>query len=395
LNQQLESYDGNVYTYDADGLRTSKTVNNVKTEYTWVNGKLIGQKTGTDTLYFLYNGDEIIGFNHNSDTYFYLKNLQNDVTGIVDSNGNVVASYSYDAWGKVLTSTGTLAEINPMRYRSYYYDTDISMYYLQSRYYNPSVGRFLNFDEVMILYRTVDTLSGTNGFAYCDNDAVNGRDPTGYFKPEMHFDQTYDWGLEFFKYSKPSRIKKDYKNIAWDIAYGNESVDGGDFGLDGTGPLRIWDEEAQSWHFNTNIDKKGNPLTNKYTGEPLEDSRLIHLDKQLDIAKDYMKTKAESDRFYLRAAREVGIGLHAGQDIIAHVDGWKDKEARAAGATSNKTIFGFHWHLMSPDADTYHECDLQTYKCKECGIKNCKFAEKFCAAAIVTGLTFLYYETLH
>jgi RHS repeat-associated protein len=105
-----------------------------------------------------------------------LTTQQGDITRIEDVNGNVLATYEYDAWGKVISSSGSLAEINPLRYRGYYYDTETGFYYLQSRYYDPVVSRFINADRYA---STGDALLGYNMFAYCSNNPVNYSDPSG------------------------------------------------------------------------------------------------------------------------------------------------------------------------------------------------------------------------
>ena len=96
----------------------------------------------------------------------------------------MVVSYTYDAWGKVLSCTGTLAStvgaINPMRYRDYYLDSETGYYYLQSRYYNPEFCRFINADEPAMLALSAGNVRGANLFAYCHNDPVNFVDPTGH-----------------------------------------------------------------------------------------------------------------------------------------------------------------------------------------------------------------------
>ena len=113
--------------------------------------------------------------------YFYLKNAQGDVTGLVASSGTQVVAYTYDAWGNPLTTAGTMADtlgkLNPFRYRGYVYDTETGLYYLGSRYYNPQWGRFVNADG---LVDTEDLLGG-NLFAYCGNSPVARRDTTGQF----------------------------------------------------------------------------------------------------------------------------------------------------------------------------------------------------------------------
>ena len=114
--------------------------------------------------------------------YFYIKNLQGDVMHIATADNTIVASYTYDAWGNIEFVTGTLADtvgtINPIRYRGYYYDAETELYYLNARYYDSEIGRFVNADETD--YLGVDgTLLGYNLFAYCLNNPVNRFDANG------------------------------------------------------------------------------------------------------------------------------------------------------------------------------------------------------------------------
>jgi YD repeat-containing protein len=116
-----------VYAYNTDGDRVSKTVNGVKTEYFYNGSILAGQKTGDETLIFMYdNNGDAFGFIYNGEEYYYIKNVQNDIVAIADKNGDIVANYYYDAWGNVTQITGNtaLAQTNPLRYRSYYYDSE-------------------------------------------------------------------------------------------------------------------------------------------------------------------------------------------------------------------------------------------------------------------------------
>ena len=121
-------------------------------------------------------------------TYYYVLNVQGDVVGLLNSSGAIAAKYTYDPWGKVTvqnpsgttnTSSSFIGNINPLRYRGYYYDTETGFYYLQTRYYDPAIGRFINADT----YTTTDEtgLLSTNMFAYCENNPVMGTDPTGEF----------------------------------------------------------------------------------------------------------------------------------------------------------------------------------------------------------------------
>ena len=118
-----------------------------------------------------------LAMKYNNTLYYYVLNARGDVVRIVDGSRSVVASYTYDPWGKIISSSGTLADINPLRYRGYYYDTETGFYYLQSRYYDPEIGRFINADS----YASTDAtgLLSTNMFAYCENDPVCKVDVSG------------------------------------------------------------------------------------------------------------------------------------------------------------------------------------------------------------------------
>ena len=126
------------------------------------------------------NNGDTFGFNYNGNDYFYIKNAQNDVTAIADSTGEIVVNYNYDAWGEINSITGSLAstigELNPIRYRSYYFDSEINMYYLNSRYYSPDLCRFLNADGIV---QSGQGLLDKNMFSYCGNDPINRFDPSG------------------------------------------------------------------------------------------------------------------------------------------------------------------------------------------------------------------------
>ena len=170
------------YKYDADGIRTSKTVNGTKTEFFLNGSQILAQKTGDTTMLFFYDSTgKRVGFANGDTLYYYLYNVQGDVIAIMRAaTGQVVARYSYDAWGKctVTNASGyTVGEKNPFRYRGYYYDTETGLYYLNSRYYSPEFGRFINVDSE--LAGIGGTTLGYNLFAYCFNNPVNMSDPEG------------------------------------------------------------------------------------------------------------------------------------------------------------------------------------------------------------------------
>ena len=169
------------YSYDINGNRTKKVANGVTTEYYLNEGTIVAEKAGSNVIRYLFdeNGDRF-GLEYNGSKYVYLFNAQGDVVAIVNSSNQLVAKYAYDAWGKLLSITGsaasTVGAANPIRYRGYYYDTETGFYLTGTRYYDPVVGRFINADSTV---STGQGLIGTNMFAYCGNNPICRYDPTG------------------------------------------------------------------------------------------------------------------------------------------------------------------------------------------------------------------------
>ena len=184
--RQLKSFDGNTYTYNANGIRTSKTVNGVKHTYTLDGTKILREAWGNNTLIPLYDNEEsVCGIVYNDTPYYFVKNLQDDVIAIVNKDAQVVVKYSYDAWGVCTiiqdTSGCSIATVNPFRYRGYYYDEEIGLYYLQSRYYNPETGKFINADLTPQISFTSNDCVISNIFTYCSNMPSNMCDESGYY----------------------------------------------------------------------------------------------------------------------------------------------------------------------------------------------------------------------
>lgn len=184
--RQLSSLqkNGNVvnYTYNSDGIRTSKTVNGAETTYQLEGTKIVSETTNGNIKWYIYDeNDSIIGFEYNEQAYYFEKNAQGDVVRIFDADGNFVSEYFYDAWGNIASVSGNqeIADANPFRYRGYYYDNESGFYYLQSRYYDSFTGRFLNADNINYLGTNKSPLS-YNLYSYVQNDPVNYNDPTGY-----------------------------------------------------------------------------------------------------------------------------------------------------------------------------------------------------------------------
>ena len=179
------------FAYNADALRIRKTVNGTVTDYTLHGKQVVHVKQGSNNLHFFYDAQgrpTVVDFN--SVKYGYVHNLQGDVVAVIDGSGTQVVEYTYDAWGKQLTKTGTLAAtlgtLNPFRYRGYVFDEETGLYYLRSRYYNPTWGRFVSADTVL---GKPGKLLDHNLFSYCRQNPVMGRDPSGMYDPDERAEQ--------------------------------------------------------------------------------------------------------------------------------------------------------------------------------------------------------------
>ena len=172
------------YTYNADGLRTqrTKTVTDPDTgeriadrtyQYTYNGDKLTHMTVDGHTMYFTYDASGTpLNLVYDGYKFYYITNLQGDVISIVNGNGEEFVHYTYDAWGKILSVEGSATNLrfyNPLRYRGYVYDEETGLYYLQSRYYNPEMGRFINADG---LVATGEGIVGNNAFTYCNNNSI-------------------------------------------------------------------------------------------------------------------------------------------------------------------------------------------------------------------------------
>ena len=190
--------DGTItcYGYNADGIRTGKYFYDTSgyvtgtVKYTLDGGTIVAEnRLGTNIYYTYDDKGAIMGMYYGGENYIFSKNLQGDVIGIYNENRQLVAKYSYNAYGEITAITDAsgndvsgnsahIANINPFRYRGYYYDTETGFYYVSSRYYDPEIGRWINADGYV---STGQGVLGNNMFAYCGNNPVNRVDHTGQF----------------------------------------------------------------------------------------------------------------------------------------------------------------------------------------------------------------------
>ena len=185
-----------LFGYNADGVRISKTVNGVEHKYQVDGTTIISESYQDCLLVYLYDATgSPIGFKFRKtsyaegvfDTYWFEKNLQGDVIAVYSESGLKLVKYIYDAWGNCTEEylnggAGTIVAQNPFRYRGYYWDKVSGFYYLNSRYYDPVIGRFINADGYI---STGQGILGNNMYAYCGNNPVMLNDPTGMFWEEI------------------------------------------------------------------------------------------------------------------------------------------------------------------------------------------------------------------
>ena len=181
------------YTYNADGLRTGKTNGTTTYTYTWNENRQLSSMTwNTGYALFYYDADGtpnsvVIDDGYDVQTYCYVTNLQGDIVGLISAeSGDWAVTYEYDAWGNLLDKKGYSSGYagayvyNPLTYKGYLYDEETGFYYLQSRYYDPTIGRFLNADDTAFLGIS-GALREWNLFAYCENNTTSSKDIDGFF----------------------------------------------------------------------------------------------------------------------------------------------------------------------------------------------------------------------
>ncbi len=239
------------YIYDENGIRTSKTVNDVTTYYNTKDGVILSQTDGINTMYFQYDiNGKPIGFIHNNTQYFYMTNQMGDIIAITDSNGTVVGNYEYDEWGNIILSDSNIANINPLRYRGYYYDNETGYYYLQSRYYDSTINRFINSDLYDMAGAASQISESSNLMIYCGNNPVNSFDEYG-LSPTKDLGKGWKYRIDP---EKPSKGEKRHIHVWKDGEEYSQNDDGSPHKGGGSPPKKIkkalkeksgWDWDAK------------------------------------------------------------------------------------------------------------------------------------------------------
>ena len=278
----------------------------------------------TETLDFFYDeSGRPFAFNYSVDgdiasTYYYILNLQGDVVQIIDKTGVMQAEYVYSPWGEIISAEGDLAEVNPLRYRGYYYDSETGFYYLQSRYYDPENHRFINADT----YASTDSSDAIscNVFAYCLNDPVNRSDSDGN---------------KSLKDIAKSAIKGFVKHVVKPVNnWTAKQISKLDFtystGLGLSGSFGIWNMSGQ---FGLSIDSGGNVEMQYTVGGAVTTGSSVSLMNYQTITNAPNVTNLHDDGYQVGAS--VGVPIYnipaaAGADINIIPD-----------TDANRTYYGF------------------------------------------------------
>lgn len=151
-------------------------------------------KNDNGKFIFHYILNKLVGFEYTSNSgtreYLYIRNIQGDITSIIDTEGNIICTYTYDGYGNHIvldengkedTSLTSIGHLNPFRYRGYFFDEESGLYYLNSRYYDPETGRFISPDVLSILDETKGQINGLNLYMYCNDNPIMFYDPNGNF----------------------------------------------------------------------------------------------------------------------------------------------------------------------------------------------------------------------
>jgi RHS repeat-associated protein len=167
------------FTYDSTGMRKTMTTSAGTITFHYDdNRNVIYETDGSNTIVasYTYKENQPISMTRGGTTYYYQLNGHGDVISLTNSSGSVVATYEYDVFGNIVKETGTIN--NPYRYAGYRYDKETGLYYLQSRYYKPDLGRFLTLDAYS---GDADVPLTQNGYLYAENSPSMNSDPDGNF----------------------------------------------------------------------------------------------------------------------------------------------------------------------------------------------------------------------
>ena len=167
------------YSYNTEGIRTKKETEEGTTEYSLIGSKIMKMEkvtsSGKITMYFTYDQrDELQSVTESNKEYYYIKDITGNIIKIKDEEGNSIVEYKYDAYGKVektIIENNNVSKYNPFIYKGYYYDEETELYYCNTRYYSPEIGRWISIDDVSTL--NPSSINGLNLYSYANNNPIN------------------------------------------------------------------------------------------------------------------------------------------------------------------------------------------------------------------------------
>ena len=168
------------FLYDENNIRYRKTINGIQTDFFYDGNRLIKEIRNGKIIKYCYQNNKPISFEYQGKKYLYETNIFGDIIRMYSEEGVIVAEYQYDAYGNtyILRNVDGIAEINPLRYRGYYYDSETQLYWVSSRYYSPELCRWISPDSIE--YLDPQSINGLNLYAYCGNNPVNRFDSNGH-----------------------------------------------------------------------------------------------------------------------------------------------------------------------------------------------------------------------
>ena len=295
LNQLTETLTKNYkvsFTYDAEGLRTGKTVNGEKTIYVWDGDQMVMElsKGGAVQKRYIRGNDLVYADKgENTEKTYYVTDMHGNVVQLLDESGNVTKTYEYDSFGNEVKPEKK--DENPYRYCGEYYDKETEEVYLRARYYEPGVGRFI----------TRDTYTGESDeplslhlYTYCANDGVNAWDPSGH------------WGRKDGKYVHQEITKDAYENVKQSIKLQILHTD--------------YEKILQGSIVPDYYKKKTIYLKDTICGIPLRYDNMFHGKNAKKLKKLKKIGVKKLSKRYLSGNKYIFLGciLHSIQDYFAH-----------------------------------------------------------------------------
>ncbi|MFA7417317.1 MAG: RHS repeat-associated core domain-containing protein [Acholeplasma sp.] len=195
--RSIIQYDNQIYTYSEQGIRIKRSDEIQQTSYTLEGMNVVKSEykdLNTQELVEIYyrfdENNQLFGLQYQEQEYIYQRDILGQILSIVDLNGKPMVKYAYSAYGipsmhvnqdnmtlNELQVANALKEHNIYIYKGYIYDQATQMYYLNSRYYDPYVGRFITLDDPS--YLSFSDINGMNLYAYCRNNPVMYTDGYG------------------------------------------------------------------------------------------------------------------------------------------------------------------------------------------------------------------------